>query len=160
MTLMLRFVSFGGWLAHHFNQEWGDDYSKSVRPAYLGVFVGLASLTSGLIASSLLYHAAWRDMEGWIAVLIFGCFALLLTVGWLANTVPLVVAEEDGSRTVRARRLSPGQVADTHATGVVGLGSDRRRFRHRPAVLERSSDGELHLTVKRWTAQAARALPA
>jgi len=89
-------------------------------------------------------------MEGWLAVLFFGCFALLLIAGWLANSVPFVVAEEDRSRPVRARRLSPGQVVDAHATGVVGLGSDRRRFRHRPAVLERSSDGELHLTVKRW----------
>jgi len=148
MDGILRAISSGGWLAHQINQEWGHDHSKAVRPWYVGGMVALFGAGSGLVVCMLLFRGA--DAWDWIGVLLFGGFALLLTAGWLTNTVPFVAARESRNESAPGGRVSRGKALDTHATGVVGLGSDRRRFRHRPAVLERSSDGELHLTVKRW----------
>ena len=81
-----------------------------------------------------------------VGSLLFGSFALLLIIGVAVRFVPFVAIS--GAVAGPVGRMQADEVVPVHTTGVVGLERRKKRYRHRPAVLERRVDGELHLIVR------------
>jgi hypothetical protein len=152
MNRMLRLVSFGGYLAHWLNQyPWmNPDHSNCVRPLFLSLYAGFGGVGTGMAVYGLVVGPTrWDGPSAWAFTLILGGFTLLLVTGWLTNTVPFVAAKESPPEPTAVRGIAPGESLGGHATGVVGLGDYRARFRHRQAILERRDDGELRLAVRK-----------
>jgi hypothetical protein len=177
----LRIVSFGGWLAHMTNQNqlmnW--DNSRSIRPGLVLLLIfgfGLGPVV--IAANSVLYvlgmesNLPFKSGEGGpvlLVCLIFGGISILLAVGWLVRFLPFV---PDSCQTpAPVGPLGMGSSVSMHATGIVGVRRRQSRFRHRPGVVERRGQNELHVLVKLktmigsdvtgpWaTAESARLLP-
>jgi hypothetical protein len=153
-----RLASLGGWLAHVLNQNvaWNYDFSASVRPGFIFVYVfgfGLGPAVGCLVEAQYLlgYSArpAIASSES-LAVIpfgLFGLFALLLIVGWLVRFVPFVADEVQTPSDLAPMAL--GTVIPVHATGILRISKYRRRFRHRTAKIELEKDGQLWVLVKR-----------
>ena len=159
MRQLLRLASAGGWLANFQNQRedpWNSDNSTAVRPWFLLIIIfifGLGPVAIGVL--EVQYLLGWAShpplrpgQEGVLIPLgLAAAFALLLAVGWLVRFVPFVPDKDQKPR--QAAPIPARTEIKVHATGIFGVPGYLRRFRHRPARIEKWEDGELDVYVKR-----------
>jgi len=155
MTLLRKLASLGGWWANQLNQNvfFNSDDSKSTRPENLAyvlliiAFLFIAGLVLLVVNLAGGGPAEGRDpvnlLGPAIIELLIGLFGLLLVVGWRVNLVAFVT---DRNQSSVDGPLPKEYEIETHVTGVVGTGHNRRRFRHRAAVI-RAEGQDLHLDV-------------
>jgi hypothetical protein len=159
MRQLLRLASAGGWLANFQNQR-GDpgnsDNSHEVRPWFLVIIIfifALGPVVVGVLEIEYLLgyasHPPLRSgQEGVLIPLgLAAAFALSLAVGWLVRFVPFVPDKDQ--RPGQAAPIPARTEITVHATGIFGVPGYLRRFRHRPARIEKWEDGELDVYVKR-----------
>jgi len=163
-TLWRRYEALGGWLAHLSNFTPGAfdlDHDQAVRPRWVFVWIGLLvviAVAGGLIAADLevAHPMTGSQQEAGLGIsLAASLTALGMALGLRAGYVPYVPQP-----TTRATSVSPEDTArrfaavEVRVTGILDAHRGRRyygrkrRYRERPAVLERHSDGVLTVRVK------------
>jgi hypothetical protein len=167
MSVLLRLVAVGGWLAYILNQDsdYQPDVTRRKGPGLLlvAMFVGViltAMAGSQLIVASMGGEPASAPggVLAWIlADVVTGGFTVLLVVGWLVHFVPFVASDQSPAD---GEYLELDQETRVHVTGTIDANRPAVILRRRSAVVRRDSQGRLALLIDRWHVKRGSSGPA
>jgi hypothetical protein len=144
LTILLRLLAAGGWLANMTNQAPGlmdanVSHDKSTRARWL--FVWAAAFLVAGTAVGLSGLRGPNPIALGIAAVLYTAVVMMLA-GWAVGLVPFVALRDEPAAPERRSRRKPADPADPAAgipvrvTGIVeSLEGRRRLYRHRPATL-------------------------